>query len=66
MRTVLVVRVDPARVPAAMPSVILNGYSVSDTRNTAVDLGVYVIGTRHAARLARTLDKAMPSRRSLT
>ncbi|MBB2892858.1 hypothetical protein [Flexivirga oryzae] len=66
VRTVLVVRVDPARVPAAMPSVILNGYSVSDTRNTAVDLGVYVIGTRHAARLARTLDKAMPSRRSLT
>lgn len=66
VRDVLVVRVDPARVPAAMPAVVMMGAGVEDARRTARDIGVYVIGTRRPQRLAQALERAMPSRRSLT
>jgi len=66
VRDVLVVRVDPARVPATMPAVVMSGYTVEDSSRSLRDTGVYLIGTRHADRLARTLDKAVPSRRALT
>lgn len=65
VRNVLVVRVDPARVPAAMPAVVMMGYGVQDAGQTARDIGVYVIGTHRRQRLVQALDKAMPSRRSL-
>jgi len=66
VRNVLIVRVDPTRVPAAMPAVVMSGYNVQDSSRSLRDIGVYFIGTRRADRLAQTLDKAMPSRRSLT
>lgn len=64
VRDVLIVRVDPGRVSAVMPTMMMVGYGVGDTRQTARDFGVHIVGTRHPQRLVQTLDKAMPSRRT--
>ncbi|RNI25111.1 hypothetical protein [Flexivirga caeni] len=61
---ILVVRVDPARVPAAMPGAAIVGYSVRAASQVFGDTGTYIIGTHRGDRLAQTLERAMPSRRT--